>query len=90
MKQQYDDVVKIERIPMEQQKVYWGVHYTKNKEGQYVGERLGISSKRAMLSLVEKWNRQIDSYGKFKGEIVGNKYPEIQPFEVEFKDLVNK
>ena len=72
----------VERIPMDQQKVYWGIHYTKNKDGKYVGERLGVGCKRTMKSLVEKWNHQVDSYGKFMGEIVGNKYPEIPDYEV--------
>lgn len=71
---------EIQRTPMSQQKVYYGLHYRKIKN-QWVGERLGCNSEHVMRHLVEKWKKEIDSDGFYMGEIVGNKYPEIPKYE---------
>ena len=71
---------EIERTPMSEQKVYYGLHYRKVRD-QWVGERLGCHSDKVMRSLVDKWKKEIDSDGFYMGEIKGNKYPEIPNYD---------
>jgi hypothetical protein len=81
-KQDHDvELNPIVRTPMDQQKVYWGLHYVKNKDGKYVGERMGLSCKKTMLNLIDRWKKELDSDGFYMGEIRGNKYPEIPSYE---------
>lgn len=81
-KQQQEEVfVEVVRTPMSEQKVYWGVHYLKVKD-EWVGERVGCSCIKTMKKLVSNWKEALDSDGFFMGEITGNKYPEIKPYEV--------
>ena len=70
------DRVPFERNP-EADRVYWGLHYERDKKGVWTGSRTGVNCLFTMQSLVKRWKAELDSDGFFCGEIKGNKYPEI-------------
>lgn len=81
-KPEFDDFAQIERIPVSEQKVFWGIRYVKNSKTQeWSGYRLSCSCSKTMKKLVENWNEAIDSAGIYKGEIKGNVYPDIPDYE---------
>lgn len=79
---EFEDFAPIERVPVSEQKVFWGIHYVKNpKTQEWSGYRLSCSCEKTMKKLVENWKTAIDSDGVYRGEIKGNKYPEIPDYE---------
>ena len=80
-----EDLLDIVRKPMNEQKVYWGVHYRKVKD-EWVAERVGSNCLRTMKKLVSNWKSALDSDGFFMGEITGNTYPQLKSYE-EMKEL---
>lgn len=66
--------------PIAQQKAWYIFKYTETGN-VWTGERLGLSSKEALLSLINKWEESPNIKGFFVGEVAkGNIYPEIPTY----------
>lgn len=76
----------VEQIPMFisdpcTNEIHWGVHYIRDKKGNWSHECLAVNCERTMKNLVKKWKNELDSHGIYMGIMESNKFPEVTPYE---------